>query len=46
MTIDNITNSDKLNCADREVRLRKRVYPHLVDQGKMSAGRAALEIAR
>lgn len=41
--IDNITTQDKLACIERELRMRERVYPKLVDQGKMSAGKAAIE---
>ncbi len=43
--VDIITNSDKLACAERELKLRHRVYERLVDEGKMSAGKAAHEIA-
>ena len=42
---DIITTEDKLNCAERELKMRKRVYERQVDQGKMSAGLAAHEIA-
>jgi hypothetical protein len=31
-----ITNKEKLQCAEREVSFRKRVYARLVDRGKMS----------
>jgi hypothetical protein len=40
-----ITADDKLKCAQRELKLRRRVYPHWVAARKMSAGKAALEIA-
>jgi hypothetical protein len=40
-----ITTADKLACAERELALRKNVYPRWVEQGRMSAGRAAREIA-
>ena len=39
------TNKDKLACAEREIKMRERVYPRFIDAGKMSAGKAALEIA-
>jgi hypothetical protein len=42
---DIITDSDKLACAERELKMRKRVYARFVDDGKMSAGKAAHEIA-
>ena len=40
-----ITETDKLKCAERELAMRKRVYPRLVKQDRMSAGEAAHEIA-
>ena len=43
--IDDITDADKLQCAERELALRKRVYPRFVEQKKMSLGRSELEIA-
>ena len=30
------TNEQKLKCAERELRFRQRVYPHLVERGKMT----------
>jgi hypothetical protein len=42
---DIITAKDKLRCAERELKFRKRVYPRWIDDGKMSAGAAAHEIA-
>lgn len=42
---DIITNADKLACAEREVRKRKSVYPRLIAAERMSAGKAAHEIA-
>lgn len=39
-----ITSADKLACAERELKMRQRVYPRWVDAGKMSAGKAELEI--
>jgi hypothetical protein len=42
---DIITDADKLACAERELKMRKRVYERWTDEGKMSAGKAAHEIA-
>lgn len=42
---DIITNADKLACAERELKMRKKVYPRWTENGKMSAGKAAHEIA-
>lgn len=42
---DIITNQDKLACAQRELTMRTRVYPRFIEAGKISAGRAAHEIA-
>ena len=42
---DTITNADKLACAEREVKMRKKVYPRWTEDGRMSAGKAAHEIA-
>jgi len=42
---DIITAADKLACAERELKYRKYVYERRVDDGKMSAGKAAHEIA-
>jgi hypothetical protein len=42
---DIITTADKLACAKRELAMRKNVYPRFVEQNKMSAGKAAHEIA-
>ena len=42
---DIITTKDKLACAERELKLRLFVYDKWVDQKKMSAGKAAHEIA-
>jgi len=41
--LDKITARDKLACVEREFKMRMRVYPRLVVEGKMSAGRAELE---
>lgn len=42
---DIITAADKLACAERELKMRKSVYPRWVENGKLSAGKAAHEIA-
>jgi hypothetical protein len=42
---DIITTADKLAGAERELKMRKFVYPSWVDKKKMSAGKAAHEIA-
>jgi hypothetical protein len=42
---DIITTADKLACAKRELAMRKQCYPRWVDNGKMSAGKAAHELA-
>jgi hypothetical protein len=42
---DIITTADKLACAKRELAMRKNAYPRWVAQNKMSAGKAAHEIA-
>ncbi len=39
-----VTEYDKLQCAERELRLRERAYPRFVEQKKISAGRAELEL--
>ena len=39
-----ITADDKFTCAEREVKMRKKVYPRWVADGRMSEGKAALEI--
>jgi hypothetical protein len=39
-----MTETDKLNCAERELKMRQRVYPHWVDAGKMSSQKAAYEL--
>jgi hypothetical protein len=40
-----VTTADKLACAQRELKMRNRVYPRWVEQDRMSAGKAAFEIA-
>jgi hypothetical protein len=42
---DIIASADKLACAERELKMRKRLYPRWVAEKKMSAGRAAHEVA-
>lgn len=42
---DIITTADQLACAKRELAMRKNAYPRWVEQKKMSAGKAAHEIA-
>jgi hypothetical protein len=42
---DIITSADKLACAERELKMRKHVYPRWIEAGKISAGKAAHEIA-
>lgn len=42
---DIITTADKLACAKRELAMRKQCYPRWIEQNKMSAGKAAHEIA-
>jgi hypothetical protein len=38
------TETDKLACAKRELKFRERVYPRLIDTGKMTATLAAREL--
>lgn len=40
----NITAADKLQCAERELRYRRRVYGRLVERGKMTSALAEREI--
>ena len=42
---DIIRTVDKLKCAERELEMRRRVYPRWTEDGRMSAGKAAHEIA-
>ena len=39
-----ITAADKMECAERELRYRRRVYGRLVDRGKMTRERADREL--
>ena len=38
------TRQEKYDCAKREVRQRRKVFPRLIEQGKMSAEFAARQI--
>ena len=40
-----IATEDKLKCAERELKMRERVYPRWVENGKLSDAKAAKEIA-
>jgi hypothetical protein len=42
---DIITDEDKMLCAERELKMRERVYPRWVQANRMSVGKAAHEIA-
>ncbi len=42
--MSDFTDEEKMICAEREVRMRKRVYPHYIDSGKMDADKARKEI--
>jgi hypothetical protein len=39
------THAELMRCAEREMRLRMRVYPHWVRQGRYTADQAHREIA-
>lgn len=39
-----ISDHDKLKCAERELRMRKKTYPRWVNSGQMTAAQAAHEI--
>lgn len=39
------SKADKLAAVEREIKQRKRVYPRLIAQGKMTDGFAAAQIA-
>ena len=41
----NITDDDRVKCIEREVILRRRVYPRFVQTGKMTQKKADQEIA-
>lgn len=40
-----MTEADKLACAERELKYRQRVYPRLIDSGRLTPKRAEYEIA-
>ena len=40
------TFSDMLACAERELRMRRRVYPRWVSEGRMTKAKADLEIGQ
>ena len=42
---DIISPPDKLTCAERELKMRRQVYPRWIDVGRMSTSKAAHEIA-
>jgi len=42
---DVITTADMLSCANRELAMRKATYPRWIEAKKMSAGKAAHELA-
>ncbi|MBY0296416.1 MAG: hypothetical protein K2X71_10305 [Methylobacterium sp.] len=42
---DTFTAADKLRCAERELRQRRRVYPRLVESGRMTPAEADRETA-
>ena len=39
-----VTDQDKFDCARRELKIRKRVYPHWVNNGRMKQASADREI--
>lgn len=41
-----ISIEDQVACVERELRQRARVYPRLVEQGKMTINQSRLETAR
>lgn len=45
LTMNRFTAQDKLECAEREVRYRKRVYAARVSTGRMTQGLADRQIA-
>jgi hypothetical protein len=38
------TNEQKLQCAERELRFRQRVFPRLVERGKMTQQQSEREL--
>lgn len=45
MSSRTFTTEDKLACAEREIRQRRRVYPRLVLTGRMTDAEADVQIA-
>jgi hypothetical protein len=46
MDVPRFTAAELIACADREVRLRRRVYPRWVEENRLSEERAEDEIAK
>lgn len=44
MAREPITNADKARCAEREVKMRRAVYPRFVHNGRMTQAEANREI--
>jgi hypothetical protein len=42
---DVISTADKLACAERELKYRQHLFPRWIAAGKISAGKAAHELA-
>ncbi len=42
---DIINMADKLACVERELKMRRKVYPRWVEKGHMSLGKSEHEIA-
>jgi hypothetical protein len=42
---EKFTNEEKADCAERELRWRRRVYPRRIDKGSMTKVQAEREIA-
>lgn len=42
---DVITAADMLRCAERELKMRKGVYPRWIENGRISEGAAAHQLA-
>ncbi len=40
-----MTNDEKLKCLEREIKMRERVYPRWVEEGRMSQKFADRELA-
>lgn len=41
-----ISIDDQIACVEREISMRKRVYPRQVDQGRMTPAKASEEMRR